>query len=80
MSTQIPKKRAILFILITLNVHEIQTQKFSYRLCLPCLLPWGTYLLPSTFSENSCHCAPGSFSKNLRSKGIPLSPLTKTRL
>ena len=80
MSTQIPKKRAILFILITLNVHEIQTQKFSYRLCLPCLLPWGTYLLPPTFSENSCRCAPGSFPKNLRSKGIPLSPLTKTRL
>ena len=80
MSTQIPKKRAILFILITLNVHEIQTQKFSYRLCLSCLLPWGTYLLPPTFSENSCHCVPGSFPKNLRSKGIPLSPLTKTRL
>ena len=79
MSTQIPKKRAILFILITLNVHKIQTQKFSYRLYLPCLLSRGTYLLPPTFSENSCRCAPGSFPKNLRSKGIPLSPLTKTR-
>ena len=79
MSTQIPKKRAILFILIPLNVHEIQTQKFSYRLCLPCLLPWGTYLLPPTFSENSCRYAPRNFPKNLRSKGIPHTPLTKTR-
>ena len=80
MSTQIPKKRAILFILITLNVHEIQTQKFSYRLCLPCFSSGRTYLVLPTFSENSCRCAPGSFPKNLRSKGSPLSPLTKTRL
>ena len=29
MSTQIPKKRAILFILITLNVHEIQLSPLS---------------------------------------------------
>ena len=48
MSTQIPKKRAILFILIPLNVHEIQTQKFSYRLCLPCFSSGRTYLLPPT--------------------------------
>ena len=49
MSTQIPKKRVILFILITLNVHEIQTQKFSYRLCLPCRLPWGDLPFATNF-------------------------------